>query len=447
MIDPALSYSTYLGGNSADAGRDIAVDSSGNVYLTGQAYSTNFPTLNPIQNTFGGGFEDAFVTKINAAGTALVYSTYLGGSNMDYGSGIAVDSSGNAYVTGQTYSTNFPTANPIQGTFGGNSDAFATKINAGGTALIYSTYLGGSGDDYGNGIAVGLNGDAYLTGATGSNNFPTHNPIQSTYGGGTSAGGDAFATRIDPSGTALVYSTYLGGNNDEVGGGIAVDMAGNAYLTGYTASANFPTANPIQPISGGAKDVFISKINAAGTAFFYSSYLGSGGDDSGSNLAVDSAGNVYLTGYTTSSEFPTLNPIQATRGALAPVLSASSSRRSTQFRSPERGLILTVIAKPTFRSSAPRPASGIYSVQLLAFPPFSLAFQETSLPPPITTETAKQISPFFAKANGTFSNRQTMHFAQCSLVCPETCPSQRILIWMGKPTSRSSARQTGLGIT
>ena len=196
----------------------IAVDSAGNAYVAGDTRSTNFPTANAVKATFGGGLSEAFVTKLNAAGNALVYSTYLGGDSFDSATSIAVDSSGNAYVTGRTTSTNFPTVNPIQATFaGGGSDAFMTKINAAGSALVYSTYLGGGGGngfDTAFGIAVDSAGNAYVTGPTSSTNFPTANAIQATFGGGTD--GDAFVTKINAAGTALVYSTYLGGSDNDI---------------------------------------------------------------------------------------------------------------------------------------------------------------------------------------------------------------------------------------
>ena len=305
-------YSTYLGGKGTDYGYGIAVDGSGNAYVTGQTTSTNFPTSNALQPSFGGGFSDAFVTKINAAGSALVYSTYLGGGATDVGIGIAVDGSGNAYVTGQTTSTNFPTANPLQASNGGGMDTYAAKINADGSALVYSTYLGGSGDDQGQGIVVDGSGNAYVTGSTTSTNFPTTNPLQPSFGGDLR---DAFVTKINPTGTAFVYSTYLGGRGDDQGLGIAVDGARNAYVTGRTSSTNFPTANPVQiSNAGGTYDAFVTKIDASGSTLVYSTYLGGSGSDGGSAIAVDGAGNAYVTGDTDSTNFPTANPLQVSNG-------------------------------------------------------------------------------------------------------------------------------------
>src|SRR6266702_2945648 len=240
----------------------------------------------------------------------LAYATYLGGSSDDDGSGVAVDSAGNAYITGTTFSTDFPTVNAIQPTFHGGRDVFVTKINADGTALGYSTYLGGSvGSDFGVAIAVDSTGNAYLTGTTGSTDFPTKNAIQPVYGGGDF---DALVTKINAKGSALVYSTYLGGSLHEECSAIAVDTAGRAYVTGFTESTDFPTKNPFQSAIHDAADVFVTEINAAGSGFVYSTYLGGNDFDGGNGIAVDSTGNAYVTGVTSSTDFPTVNAIQPT---------------------------------------------------------------------------------------------------------------------------------------
>ena len=308
----ALVYSTYLGGSdSAEFGEDIAVDSAGNAYVTGSTFSNDFPTVNPIQAAFGG-FTDAFVTKLNAAGSALVYSTYLGGSESEIGEGINVDSAGNVYVTGDTKSTNFPTANAVQATNGGDQDAFVTKINAAGSAFVYSTYLGGSAQDDGEAIAPDSSGNTYVTGNTFSTNFPTANALQPVDGGGVIQ--DAFVTKLNAAGSALVYSTYLGGTGGEIGFGIAADSAGNVYVAGGTGSfTNFPTANALQ-CGGGGQDAFLSKINAAGNAFVYSTYLGGSANENARGVALDSAGNAYVAGFTRSSNFPTVGAIQSAFG-------------------------------------------------------------------------------------------------------------------------------------
>jgi len=306
----ALVYSTYLGGSDEDHGRSIAVDSSGNAYVTGQTSSTNFPTVGSLQAANSGN-SDAFVAKLNAAGSALVYSTYLGGSSSDWGTGIAGDSSGNVYITGYTYSTNFPTASPLQATkVGFDNDAFVAKLNAAGSALVYSTYLGGNGSDFAQGIAVDGAGNAYVTGLTGSTNFPAVGPLQATNSGGL----DAFVAKLNAAGSALVYSTYLGGSGEDGGYRIAVDASGNVYITGYTYSPNFPTASALQATMRGNSDAFVAKLDAAGSALVYSTYLGGSSYDYGYGIAVDASGSAYVTGNTSSANFPTVSPLQASGG-------------------------------------------------------------------------------------------------------------------------------------
>ena len=327
VIDPVLSYSTYLGGSGFDGAADIAVDSSGNVYVTGTAYSTNFTGVNSssFQPTYGGGaFGDAFVTKLNADGTALIYSTYLGGSGDDGASGIAVDAAGNAYVSGGTRSTNFPGIGPtsIQSVYDGFADGFVAKLNATGTALLYSTYMGGAdvsgSESSAQAIAVDSSGNAYVTGSTDSTSFP--GVTSSSFQSSPSQFGDAFVAKINPSGTALVYSSYLGGNggNDQANR-IAVDTSGNAYVAGYTDSTNFPgtSSSTIQSVYGGGfLDGFVVKVNATGSALVYSTYLGGSAIDEADGIAVDSLGNAYVTGQTVSANFPGIssNSIQSTYG-------------------------------------------------------------------------------------------------------------------------------------
>jgi Bacterial Ig-like domain (group 3)/Beta-propeller repeat len=241
---------------------------------------------------------------IDPVADTLIYSTYLGGNLHDVGFGIAVDSVGNAYVTGYTDSSNFPTMNPLQPANDAGGDAFVAKIAPSGSALVYSTYLGGSGSDLGYGIAADSAGNAYVTGYTTSTNFPTMNPLQPANGGGY----DAFVVKLNSAGSALVYSTYLGGSGNDYGEGIAVDSAGNAYLEGRTGSTNFPTMNPWQAANGGGADAFVAKLNSAGSALVYSTYLGGSGNENNQfhgGIAVDSAGSVYVTSDTTSSNFPT----------------------------------------------------------------------------------------------------------------------------------------------
>ncbi|MDQ2760613.1 MAG: SBBP repeat-containing protein, partial [Actinomycetota bacterium] len=331
VLDPTvtLAYSTYLGGSVEGDGAGIAVDSSGDAYVTGFTISSDFPTHDPLQRKLGGRgyppFADAFVAKLNPAGSALLYSTYLGGSGGDAGVGIAVDTAGDAYVTGNTTSSDFPTHDPLQPKFAGANgtsgagNAFVAKLNPAGSALLYSTYLGGSGGgDVGQGIAVDSAGDAYVTGFTFSLDFPTHDPLQPKNGGagGGVNGGTAFVAKLNPAGSALLYSTYLGGRGDDSGQGIAVDTAGDAYVTGFTFSLDFPTHDPLQPKNGAAGGgvnggtAFVAKLNPAGSALLYSTYLGGSDDDSGQGIALDTAGDAYVTGNTSSPDFPTHNPLQ-----------------------------------------------------------------------------------------------------------------------------------------
>jgi hypothetical protein len=312
-IDPVVSYSSYLGGQGDSAATAIAADSNGNVYVAGWTDSVKFPTAGPLQGGIAGEV-NAFVLKLNAAGNTLLYATYIGGSGDDRAYGIAIDGGGNAYVTGSTTSANFPTRVPIQSTLQGGRDAFVLKLNAAGNGLTYSTYLGGTGLDYGYGIAVDWQGNAYVTGDTTSQNFPTLTPFQAVNGGVQ----DAFVTKISSTGT-MVYSTYLGGRGVDHGAAIAVDTSGNVYVTGGTFSSNFPTANAFQAANAGAQNAFVTKLAAGGNSLVYSTYLGGSGGalgalESGSGIAVDSLGEAFVTGTTSSSNFPIAAAFQPAPG-------------------------------------------------------------------------------------------------------------------------------------
>ena len=382
-IDPTITYSTFFGGSGSEQANAVAVDSSGNAYITGFTTSTNLPTASPAQAANAGG-RDAFVAKLNSAGNALLYSTYLGGADFDEARSIAVDGSFNAYITGATSSTNFPTLTPFQATNALGQDVFVTKLGPSG-ALAYSTYLGGGGDDIGRGIAVsagkvvvtgttissdyplqpplssallGLSdafvteldpalgagglvhsrylggtgtedgrgiavdsaGSAYVTGSTTAaavplNDFPTLGAFQPARGSAAAGEEDAFVTKLSTTGT-LTYSTYLGGSATDGGYGIALKPGAvaptDAYVTGLTASTNFPTSSPFQAANGGGEDMFVAKVNASGSALVFSTYVGGSIGDAGSSVAVSTAGNAFVTGSTFSANFPVASPFQAT---------------------------------------------------------------------------------------------------------------------------------------
>ena len=413
VIDPVLSYSSYLGGSGNDTGFDVAVDNSGNTYvsgvtdssefsdrsgtnafvarfnvdgsqrtylaiiggagddsafsvgidgfgaayITGATDSSDFPLVNSFQSAFGGGAQDAFFSKLNPSGTSLIYSTYFGGSGADAGFAIAVDSTGSAYATGSTDSPEVSTL--------GNSDAFVTKISASGSSREYFTVLGGAGDDKAFDLALDGAGNAYIVGSTDSSNFSIVNALQpnnaglgdgfltklglsggiiySTYFGGSGTdscfgiavggngeayiagstdspefaglgGRDAFAAKFDSTGSGRIYLTVLGGNGDDAGFAIAVDIAGNAYVTGSTNSNNFTVANPIQPNLRGSQDVFLSKLNSTGSSLEFSTYIGGDGNQSGFAVTLDPLSNVFVTGFTNSRNFPISNPFQSITG-------------------------------------------------------------------------------------------------------------------------------------
>ncbi|MBI4265737.1 MAG: SBBP repeat-containing protein [Acidobacteria bacterium] len=319
IIDPVVVYSTYLGGSNTDepgivfgSGRTIAVDADGHAYITGHTSSLDFPTTPGAQGR--GGFRDAFVTKLAADGSSAVYSTYLGGAGEDWANGLAVDAAGHAYVTGYTESGDFPFT-LVQS---GGGSIFVTKLDPAGTALVYSRQFGAPGDAA-NAIAVDEAGSAYITGVTynNQNGFPVTDsapqrtcaaciPFRDQFR-------DAFVTKLDPDGGALAYSSFLGGTGADVGLNLAVDPEGNAVVTGFTSSADFPTASALQEVAGGGHDAFVTKINAAGTAWLYSTYLGGSADENriagigppAAAVAVDAGGSAYLTGFTTSPNFPT----------------------------------------------------------------------------------------------------------------------------------------------
>ena len=311
IIDPVIAYATYIGGINEDRGVAVAIDHHGNAYLTGRTASLDFPMEDPEQPANAGNF-DAFITKLNADGSSLEYSTYFGGSGSDQGFGIAVDEKGNVYVSGQTSSPNLPISNALQPTYGGGaSDAFVMKLDPTGTQLLFSTFLGGSGDDRAFDCRLDASGAIYIVGATGSTNFPTVAAVQPTFGGGLR---DVFLAKMDSDGSTLLFSTYLGGSGNEANiCALAVDNAGRAAVVGKTASTDFPVANAVQPtFGGGVGDAFVSLFNETGSAFIYSTYLGGSGDDQAFSAAVTRSGEVIAGGNSSSMNYPLVNPLQST---------------------------------------------------------------------------------------------------------------------------------------
>jgi hypothetical protein len=331
VIDPIIGYSTYVGGEHSDLANAIAVDASGQVYVTGQTDSALFPTENAFDPTIGGGTcgfgfpcRDAFVTKLSAGGNEVIYSTYLGGNSDDMGRGIAVDGNGNAYVTGNTASPNFPVKNAIQPTYHGGTcgetgctgDAFLTKLSVTGSALVYSTYLGGAADDQGNGIAVDAAGRPHVVGFTISADFPTQNAFQPVLAGIR----DAFVATLAVDGTSFAYSTFLGGEETgfdlrEGANAVAVDALGSTYVTGETTAQDFPVRNAFQDhcasdCFGSRTDAFVTKFRPSGRRLVYSTYLGgftdegSMGHEQGLGIGVSAQGEAFVTGFTSSRNFP-----------------------------------------------------------------------------------------------------------------------------------------------
>ncbi|HWE49870.1 MAG TPA: SBBP repeat-containing protein, partial [Bryobacteraceae bacterium] len=325
VIDPQLSYSSYLGGSASDEGEKLAVDTNGNAYIVGFTSSTNFPVVAPFQSV-NKGTTSIVISKLNpeAAGAAsLVYSTYLGGSGANIGRAIAVDSVGQVYIAGDTNAPNFPVT---PGAFQAacklqagvcSTDVFAARLDATGSTLLYSTYLGGSGNEFGFAIAIDFAGHMFVGANTGSPNMPvTSGAFQTSFAGGGASFGDAYVAELNPAGQGaadLLYATYFGGSGSEALWALAVDGAGAIDFTGSTASNNLPVTSSAfsRTYSGtgslGLGDAFVVKLNPAGQGaadLVYSTYLGGASDDRGEGIAVDGLNRIFLTGFTTSSAFP-----------------------------------------------------------------------------------------------------------------------------------------------
>jgi hypothetical protein len=330
VIDPELDYSTFLGGAAFDEGSDIAVR-FGRAYVTGETSSTDYPTTQGAFDRTPNGFSDAFVTKLNASGSALAYSTFLGGTGDDFGEGIAVRF-GRAYVTGETSSTDYPTTQgAFDRTFNGDVDAFVTKLNASGSALVYCTYLGGTSTEFSADIAVDGMSRAHVTGQTRSADYPTtQGAFDRTFNGGIA---DAFVTKLNASGSALAYSTYLGGTDFDQGHGIAVN-GGRAYVMGTTSSTDYPTTQgAFDRTPNGDVDAFVTKFNASGSALEYSTYLGgTHSDEGGGDIAVLD-GRAYVTGTTSSIDYPT------TQGAFDTSLGGFQDAFVTKFNASGSALV------------------------------------------------------------------------------------------------------------
>ena len=308
-----IVYSTYWGSTGFEEGTSVTVDPADNAYIAGNTSAPNFPTQTAFQAALAGGM-DAFMTKFSVAGNSIVYSTYLGGAADDRANDMKVADDAAVFVIGSTTSANFPIKSPaLQASLGGGRDAFLTHFSLAGNALLYSTFIGGASDDEAFGMAIDAPMNAYVTGRTSSVNFPTQVPMQGSYGGGTA---DAFVIKINPPGSAIVFSSFLGGLGEDVGQGVALDGLNNVFLTGSTRSGNFPTQLPIQPTLGGETDAFVTKLTLSGGALIYSTYLGGVGVDEGQGVSVDLIGQAYVAGFTESINFPVTAPFQAAFGAV-----------------------------------------------------------------------------------------------------------------------------------
>ena len=310
---PNLTYSTYIGGSDSERGYGIAVSDDGSYFITGSTDSDDFPTKNAYDNTRNGD-RDVFITKFSS-NDSLLWSTFFGGNHLDYSKDIAFGEDGSCYIIGTTMSPDFPTENAFDSTHNGYDDVFLAKFSATG-ALLWSTYFGGSDHDYGYSIAVASDGSCYVTGETQSIDFPTKHAFDNTYNGGNF---DAFISKFSTNGI-LLWSTYLGGSSNDNGYSIAT-TCGSCFVTGFTWSSEFPTLNANDSTHNGNRDAFITKFNADGS-LLYSTFFGGSYIDEGNAIAVSCDGSFYVTGYTVSSDFPTMNAFNDTYGSWGDVFVA-----------------------------------------------------------------------------------------------------------------------------
>ncbi len=331
VIDPVISC-TYLGGSGFDEALALAVDKQGNAYVGGTTDSRNLPVKSGFQSAYGGDWGDGFVAKLSPDGTQFLYVTYLGGSQTDYVSALAVDSEGAVYVAGVTESSNFPAPNALQSSIGGGMDAFLAKLTPSGAGLLFSTFVGGTGGDMARGLALDVSGNAYLAGHTSSSNFPTANAFQTVFGGG---GNDAFLVKIKSDGSSRLYSTYLGGSGAEEAHAVVVNGAGEAHLAGTTSSPDFPLRNAAQPSLGSPDlgDAFVTAFDAAGSGLVFSTYLGGSGFDIARAIGLGADGQILMTGSTDSANFPsTVGPSYGgNTDAFVALFTAQGARTASRF--------------------------------------------------------------------------------------------------------------------
>ena len=297
----SIEYSSFIGGNENEMANNIRIDEEGYIYLIGFTTSDNFPLINPIQNQ-NNGKKDVFIMKLNPSGTKIIFSTLIGGSDIDIAWGLAIDDNGSVYVTGRTKSKDFPLANPIDSFHDGEWDAFVFKLSPQGDNLDFSTYIGGSKDEWGYGIDVDSDNNIFISGNTSSKDFPLKNAFDSTI-----SDDDAYLVKINSSKNTIEYSTYMGGCNKENSWGLATDSQGNVYICGRTFSEDFPIKDALQSTKNGDCDIFISKFSND-CYLNYSTFLGGSGVDDANRMIVDKKGCAYFTAYTTSTDFPIINP-------------------------------------------------------------------------------------------------------------------------------------------